>query len=345
MNDKITLAHGAGGREMEEILQKLIFSKVENRLKKIRGGVGIDIPDDGAAIPIGEGKYLVVSQDTYTVKPIFFPGGDIGKLAACGSINDVLMMGARPMAMLDGILVEEGFSINTLQKIIDSYLTILRENNIATIGGDFKVMPKGEIDQIVISTVGIGIAEKLIIDNNVKEGDKIIVTGSIGDHGATIMALQHGIEIESEELRSDVQPLTKLMLPLIERYSNQIHAARDPTRGGLAMTLNDWANMSETVIILESDKIPIKPQVQAYSEMLGIDPLYLANEGVAILSVNPNVAEEIVSQAHKLGYSEATIIGEVKKSEKYPGFVLIKSEVGGLRILEPPMGEIIPRIC
>ena len=342
--DKVTLAHGAGGKETEELLEKLIFSRVEERLKKVEGGLGIDIPDDGAAIPLPGGGYLVASIDSYTVNPPFFPGGDIGKLAACGSINDVLMMGAKPVAMLNSIVVEEGFPMDDLNRIVDSLLSTLKSEGVATIGGDFKVMPRGSIDKVVITTTGIGVADRLIVDKNVKEGDAIIVSGYVGDHGATILALQQGIEIEGE-LKSDVAPLTKLMIPLLEKYGEYIHAARDPTRGGLSMTLNDWARDSGTVIVVEASKIPVRRQVEAYAGMLGIDPLHLASEGVAVLAVDRRVAEEILDFIKNLGYGDAAIIGEARKSRKYKGLVLYRSEVGGLKILEPPSGELVPRIC
>jgi len=340
----ITLAHGAGGVETEEILEKLILSKVPNSLKSALNGFGLDVLDDGATISVGR-VHVVTTVDTYTVKPPFFPGGDIGVLAASGSINDVLMMGARPVAMLDAIVVSEGFEVELLEKIIESFVTVLKKNNVALIGGDFKVMPKGDLDKVVFMTTGIGVAEKPIIDNDLKPGDKIIVSGSLGEHGATILALQQGIELSETQLKSDVKPLTDLMLPLIEKYREHIHAARDPTRGGLAMTLNDWAKSTSTVIVVDEEKIPLREPVVAYSEMLGIDPLYLASEGVAVLGVSRDMAEEILSFIRGLGYKDASIIGEVKESERYKGYVLYRSTVGGIRILEPPRGELVPRIC
>lgn len=330
---------------MELLLAKLIFNRVEERLKRVEGGVGIDFPDDGAAIPMGDGRYLVVSIDSYTVNPPFFPGGDIGKLAACGSINDVLMMGAKPLAMMDSLVVEEGFPMEDLERIVDSYLSVLKREGVAVIGGDFKVMPRGMIDKIVITTVGIGISERVVLDKDVRPGDRIIVSGFLGDHGATILALQQGIELEEGSLKSDVKALTDLMLPLMERYGEYIHAARDPTRGGLAMTLNDWARDSGTVIVVDGAKIPVREEVAAYAGMLGIDPLYLASEGVAVLAVDGSVANEVLEFIRSLGYDKAEIVGEAKRGERYKGFVLYRSEVGGLRILEPPTGELVPRIC
>jgi len=343
--ERITLAHGAGGKETTEILENLLFNRLDIVYKRVKGGVGIDLPDDGATIPLPDGSFLVVSTDSYTVKPIRFPGGDIGKLAACGSINDVLVMGGKPIAFLDMIVVEEGVPMSLLEAIVDSMLKVLREERVPLVGGDFKVMPKGGVDGVVIATVALGLARKPIIDAELKPGDRIIVTGPLGEHGATIMALQHGIDAESKGLKSDVKTLTGIMIPLMEKYGEYIHAARDPTRGGLAMTLNDWAKASGTVIVVEEKNIPVRDPVKAYSEMLGIDPLYLACEGVAALGVEGSRAGDILEYLRRLGCCKASIIGEVKKSEKYSGLVLFQSAVGGLRILEPPTGVLVPRIC
>jgi len=340
----LTLAHGAGGVETGELIEELILSRVPEKLVRALGGYGLDVLDDGATLDTGRG-HVVVSIDSYTVNPPFFPGGDIGVLAAAGSINDVLMMGGRPVALMDAIVAQEGFSLEDLDKIIESFTSVLKENNVALIGGDFKVLPKGDLSGVVITTLGIGLAERVIVDKELKPRDKIIVSGPLGEHGATILALQYGVNLEETQLRSDVKPLTDLMLPLLERYGVYIHAARDPTRGGLAMTLNDWARSSGTVIVVEEDKIPLREPVVSYAEMLGIDPLALASEGVAVLGVDPGAAGEVVEYMRRLGYKHASIIGEARSSEKYKGYVLYRSSVGGVRILEPPRGELVPRIC
>lgn len=345
----IRLYHGSGGLETREVLERLFFKRIEERLKRYGGGVGIDYPDDGAAIEIGPGRYIVVSTDSYTVKPLFFPGGDIGRLAASGSINDVLMMGARPVAMMDSIVVEEGFSMRDLERIVGSMIEVLREEGVALIGGDFKVMPRGEIDGVVINTVALGISEKLIIDR-VHEGDRVIVSDYIGEHGAVIMLYRFGLgegleALEKGLLRSDVRPLTRLMIPLIERYIDYIHAARDPTRGGLAGVLNEWVSQTQYTVFVDEDEIPVRDPVKKYSEMLGIDPLYLASEGVAVLSVDPSVAEEVLGFMRSLGFRNARIIGEVRRSDRYRGRVIMRTSVGGLRLVDPPRGEIVPRIC
>jgi len=348
LSDFIKLSHGSGGVEMRELLMKLIVNRVEDKLKRYGEGVGLDVLDDGAAIRVGE-KYIVVSTDSYTVKPLFFPGGDLGVLAAAGSINDVLMMGAVPVAMMDSIIVEEGFSISDLERIIESFLRVLKEENIALIGGDFKVMPRGEIDGVVMNTTAIGLADRLIIDKPAP-GDKIIVSDYLGDHGAVIMMYRLGLAqktdiLEKSLLRSDVKSLTKLMIPLIERYGKYIHAARDPTRGGLAGVLYEWISETRNIILLREEDIPIREPVRRYSEMLGIDPLYLASEGAAVFSVDPSIADEFVSFIHSLGFKNAKIIGEVKESSRLSGKVILETVAGGLRILDPPRGEIVPRIC
>ncbi|MEM4769830.1 MAG: hydrogenase expression/formation protein HypE [Desulfurococcaceae archaeon] len=348
--DRVTLAHGSGGVEMLELLENMIFRRVEDKYKRVEGGVGIDAADDGAAIPIGENRYLVVSIDSYTVNPPFFPGGNIGVLAVCGSINDVLMMGGKPIAMLDTIIVEEGFPMSSLEVIVNSMISVLREEGIALIGGDFKVMPKGQIDRIVITTAAIGVSEGKPIVDKPSPGDAIIVTDYVGDHGAVILLMQMGLGEEVEEittgkLRSDVKPLTKLMLPLLSRYRGCIKAARDPTRGGLAGVLNEWASKTGTLILINESKVPIREAVRKYAEALGVDPLNLASEGSAVLAVEQWCADELVDFIHKLGFENARVIGEVRETNEFKGYVVAETPVGGLRVIEPPRGEIVPRIC
>ncbi|MCS7107588.1 MAG: hydrogenase expression/formation protein HypE [Acidilobaceae archaeon] len=343
----VKLAHGSGGVEMHELVEKLIISRVEK--KRVEGGLGIDFPDDGALIPMGDGRYLVISTDSYTVNPPFFPGGNIGTLAAAGSINDVLMMGGTPLAALDAVVVEEGFPVEDLSTLLGSMIEVFRSENVAVIGGDFKVMPKGAVDKVIINTTVLGVTRTPIIDVP-KEGDKIIVSGHVGDHGAVILLLQMGLgerveELEKGYLKSDVRPLTKLMLPLVDKYAGHIRAARDPTRGGLAGVLNEWARAAGKVVVLDEARVPMRRPVKDYAEMLGVDPLYLASEGAAVLSVDPSVAEEVVDYMKSLGFGDASIVGEVRSSEKYKGYVLLRSTIGGYRILEPPSGDLVPRIC
>jgi hydrogenase expression/formation protein HypE len=338
----VRLSHGSGGVETAEIVERLFIARLPDALKRVPGGLGLDFPDDAAAVPMGDGRYLVITVDSYTVNPPFFPGGDIGALAASGSINDVLMLGGRPIAMMDAVVVEEGFPVEDLERIVSSFLSVLRSEGIALIGGDFKVMPRGQLDRVVITTVGVGVAERLIVDRP-RPGDKILVSDYVGDHGAVIMMLQHG---ESPRgLESDARPLVRLMVPLLEKYGSYIHAARDPTRGGLAMVLNDWARAGGGVVVVDEEAIPIRPEVASYSHMLGIDPLYLASEGVAVLAVDPSVAGEVLNFVRSLGFPNARVIGEFRESRRYGGYALLKTQTGGFRILEPPRGDLVPRIC
>ncbi|MEM4487771.1 MAG: hydrogenase expression/formation protein HypE [Desulfurococcaceae archaeon] len=346
---RITLAHGAGGLETRELLESILFKRVDEKLKKVIGGVGIDFPDDAAAIPMPGDKYLILSTDAYTVNPIFFPGGDIGVLAVAGSINDVLMFGGKPIALLDSIVVEEGFPLNDLERILDSMLRLISSENVALIGGDFKVMPRGQIDKIVITTTGVGIAERPILDRP-QSGDKIIVSDYVGDHGAVIMLAQMGLdstlnEFSSGLLKSDVKPLSNFMLPLLAKYGKYISAARDPTRGGLAGVLNEWAYNNSVLIHIKEEDVPIREPVRRYAEALGVDPLYLASEGVAVISIRADLAAEVLEFIHSQGFDNARIIGEVRKSDLFKGYVVAETSIGGLRLIEPPRGELVPRIC
>nr|WP_228546723.1 hydrogenase expression/formation protein HypE [Hyperthermus butylicus] len=342
----ITLAHGSGGRETGEIVEKLIRPMVPEELWRVEGGWGLDVLDDSALIPLPDGRYLAFTVDSYTVKPLFFPGGDLGKLAASGVINDLLMAGAKPLAAVDAVVVEEGFPVEDLARILESLASTLAANKVALIGGDFKVVPKGDLDGVIITMAGVGVAEKPIVDTRIRDGDKIVVSGYLGDHGAAILSVREGIGLKLE-VESDVKPLTDLMIPLIERYADYIHAAGDPTRGGLAMLLNDWAKKNGLVIAIDEAKIPVREQVRAYAELLGVDPLALASEGAAVLAVDPLMAEEVVEFMRSLGYEEATIIGEVRvpRQERHRGLVIAKTMAGGFRIVEPPSGELVPRIC
>ncbi len=343
--DAVSLAHGAGGRETSTLIREVIVSLLEEDMKRVEGGVGTDELDDGASIPLPDGRHLVFTADSYTVKPPFFPGGDIGELAACGTINDLVMMGATPIAMLDAVVVEEGFPMSDLRRIVASLVETLRREGVRLVGGDFKVMPRGNVDGIVVTTAGVGIADRLIVDSRIRPGDRLIITGTVGEHGAAILAAQRGIDVESKGLRSDSRPLTDLMLPLIREYGEHIRAAQDPTRGGLSQSLNEWASKTGLILVVDESRIPVREEVRAYTELLGVDPMSLACEGRALLAVSPDRAEEVLEFIRGLGEREAQIIGEVRSSERYIGLVLIKTLAGGLRILEPPSGVPVPRIC
>jgi hydrogenase expression/formation protein HypE len=341
--DRISLVHGFGGKETYELLDKIIFSKLPLNLKRVEGGVGLEVLDDGAVIRFGD-KNVVITLDSYTIKPIIFPGGSIGTLAVSGTINDLVVMGAWPLAFADSIVVEEGFDIELLNKVVDDMLEMLKEFRIPVISGDFKVMPRGALDGIVITAVGIGIAKNPIIDINIAPGDKIIVTDPIASHGAVILAAQLGMIDKLKGIKSDVKPLIGL-LPVIDKYSNYIHAARDPTRGGLAAILNEWARQSGVTIVIEREKVPLEDGVREFLEAIGIDPLTMASEGVAVIAVADSHADSVVEDLQARGF-KAAVIGYVEKprSEFLKGKVIAITEIGGRTIVDS-RGYSLPRIC
>lgn len=324
-------------------MNRLISDTILKNLSvKNLGEVGLSDLDDGASISIGD-KEIVISTDSYIVSPIFFPGGDIGKLAACGTINDISMMGACPVALSLALIIEEGFETEELERIIRSLDEVCRDIGVSVITGDTKVMQKGKLDRIAINTTGVGIAEsgKIIKDANLSPGDKIILTGTVGDHGMSLMSFREGFGFEIT-LQSDVAPLWHMIEKALK--VGGITAMRDPTRGGLAATLNDWARKSNTGIVVHEDKIPLKPEVLAASRMLGIDPYTVANEGKAVIGVRADKAEEMVAVLRNTGHGKnAEIIGEV--TDKYSGKVILETIVGGRRIMEPPVGDPVPRVC
>ncbi len=336
---QILLSHGAGGEMMNRLISDTILKNLSLRAL---GEVGLSDMDDGASISLGDSE-LVISTDSYIVSPIFFPGGDIGKLAACGTINDISMMGARPIALSLALIIEEGFETSDLERIIRSLDEVCRDTGVSVITGDTKVMQNGKLDKIVINTTGIGIAGKgkVIKDSNLSPGDKIILSGTVGDHGVSLLSFREGFGFETT-LCSDVAPLWHMVEKALR--VGGITAMRDPTRGGLAATLNDWARKSNTGIIIQEDKIPLKPEVEAASRMLGIDPYTVANEGKAVIGVKAEKAEEMLAMLRNTEEGrDAVIIGEV--TGKYNGKVILETIVGGRRIMEPPVGDPVPRVC
>ncbi len=339
LQDVVELAHGAGGVAMGKLIKEVILPLIDRR--KVDGGIGLDELDDGATIPLSDGN-LVVSTDGHTVDPIFFPGGDIGRLAIAGTVNDVLMMGADPIAVACSMIVEEGFPISDLKRVIQSISDTCNEAEVALIAGDTKVMPKGRLDKIVLATTGIGIVKgKVISDSGIQVGDKIILTGTVGDHGIALLAAREGISFETR-LESDVAPLNETIKAALS--VGGITAMKDPTRGGLAAALNEWAKKKGVGIWIREEDIPIREEVVAASEMLGIDPLEVTCEGKAIIAVRPEKAEEVLKKVRATKYGrKASIIGEVR--EERPRYVIMETVVGGKRIIEEPYGEPIPRVC
>jgi len=340
----IRLAHGAGGVLQEELIS---FVTKNITFKNVNKGIGVKELDDGATIPLDDyDKEVVITADGHTVYPLFFPGGNLGTLSVCGTVNDLIMMGAQPIALTSIIIIEEGFKFENLEKIMNAFNFKAKEANVAIIAGDTKIMPKGTLNEMIMATTGIGIKDKNIkvLDSNLKPGDKIIITGSIGDHGTALIGSREGLNI-STDLNSDVEHLLEIYNILKEDINkNYIHAMKDPTRGGIAGALNDWANKSDVSIILEEEKIPIKKQVNAICEMLGLDPFSIASEGRALMSVNPNQAEYILEKIKLTSIGKyAEIIGVVKSEN--PKRVLLNTIVGGTRFVDMPIGENIPRIC
>jgi hydrogenase expression/formation protein HypE len=340
----IRLAHGAGGVLQEELIS---FVTKNITFKNVNDGIGVKELDDGATIPLEDyEKEIVITADGHTVYPLFFPGGNLGTLSVCGTVNDIIMMGAQPIALTSIVIIEEGFKFDQLEKIINAFNFKAKEAGVAIIAGDTKIMPKGTLNDMIMATTGIGIKDKKVkvLDNNLRPDDKIILTGSIGDHGTALIGSREGLNI-STDLNSDVEHLLDIYNVLKEDIkNNHIHAMKDPTRGGIAGALNDWASKSDVSIVLKEEKIPIKKQVNAICEMLGLDSYAIASEGRALMSVDPNRAEEILEKIKSTSIGkEAEIIGIVKLDNKKK--VLLKTIVGGTRFVDTPLGEPIPRIC
>jgi len=335
INDKrISQVHGGGGEAMNELLSEIVKS-IKNR--NVKGGIGLNELDDSATIPLGK-ESIVFTTDSYAVKPLFFPGGDIGKLSICGTINDLAVMGAKPIAISTAFIIGDGFLISDLRKIMESINKISEETNTAIVTGDTKVIEEGI--ELIVNTSGIGFARKIITDSGLKEGDKIIINGTVGDHGIAILAKREGIEFETK-LKSDCAPLHSLIEKIL-KY--EIHAMKDPTRGGIANALNEFAEKSNLGIIIDEERIPFREEVKSASEMLGIDPLTVANEGKVLISVSEDDAEHVLKEMRKSKYGKnSEIIGEVTKENR--GKVILKTIIGGKRILEKPRGDPVPRVC
>ncbi|TFH30340.1 MAG: hydrogenase expression/formation protein HypE [Promethearchaeota archaeon] len=337
----VQLGHGGGGIMQEELIR---FITQDIPIKKINNGIGVDSYDDGATIPLDNSlDEIVITADGHTVDPIFFPGGNLGILSVCGTVNDLLMMGAKPLAITSTVFIEEGTEFEILHQIMTSFNETAGKAEVGILSGDTKVLPKGSLKGIIISTTGIGIKQKSrkIFDANCQPGAKIILTGSIGDHGAALIAKRENFALETS-LQSDVRHLTDL-LPIIETYEG-IQAMKDPTRGGLASALNEWAQKSNVSLWIEQESIIIKQEVKSISEILGLDPMEIANEGKAILCVSASESMDILKALKSTeSGKDARIIGEVK-AEK-PGLVIMITPLGGKRLVDKPMGEIIPRIC
>lgn len=334
MTDKVLLAHGAGGSLTHELISKCLLKPLFNPL--------LAKLDDSAVFSI-EGK-LAFTTDSYVVNPIFFPGGDIGRLAICGTVNDLCMCGAKPLYLSLSLIIEEGLPRNELDAIVESIRETAHEARVEIITGDTKVVNHGSADKLFINTAGIGLVPEdvNISGSNAKPGDKVIISGTIGDHGIAVLSKREGLSF-STELVSDCAPLNGLVEAML-KAGRSIHCMRDPTRGGLATSLNELAKQSGVSIAIEEDKIPVREEVQAACEMLGLDPLYIANEGKLIAIVPPEESGKILAAMKKSKYGkDAAVIGEVKKEN--PGRVTMKTVIGSSRIVDMLTGDPLPRIC
>ena len=336
---RITLKQGGGGRAMRALIESMFISDFA---AMPFDGVGLAAMDDGAAIPIGD-EFLVVTTDSHVVKPIVFPGGDIGRIAVAGTVNDLAMMGAtRPLGLTCAVILEEGFDVDALEAVQQSLVATCREAGAVVVTGDTKVMGKGEVDGIVINTTGFGMAARVVRDNALRAGDKIVVTGTIGDHGLAVMAARHGLALEGD-LRSDVAPINALIAQALAAAGDGVHAMKDPTRGGLSSALHEMAKKSGVGVVLDETKLPLTDAVRAAGEILGIDPLHVANEGKAVIGVAADRVDALLAalRAHPLG-ANAAVVGTCIAER--PGSIILDTGFGR-RLLAEPDGEPLPRIC
>ncbi len=335
---RIETAHGAGGRVMQRLLEDVIIPSFSHR--KL-GSIGLDEMDDGATFQLNDARFIVCT-DAHTVHPLFFPGGNIGTLTACGTVNDLAVMGAQPVAMTNTVIVEEGFEIDTLQSILKSLNDVIEPIGVAMIAGDTKVMPKGTLDSLVMSTTGIGViyGDKPVADSGAQPGDDIIVTGPIGDHGTSLLAHREGLEFDTD-LTSDVAPLWEPIRACLD--TGGVHAMKDPTRGGTAVALNEVASKSGVEFEIQESHIPVRPAVVSLCEILGLDALHMSCEGTAVMAVDSSNTDDILEALRKhRATNECRIIGSV--TEGTPR-VVMKTEIGGKKIVQVPYGEPIPRVC
>lgn len=334
MNDKILLAHGSGGRLSHDL--------IKNTLLRMLGNPMLNRLDDSAVFDIN-GR-LAFTTDSYVVSPLFFPGGDIGKLAVCGTVNDLSMAGAEPLYLSLSLIIEEGFSLDQLERVIRSVQETAAEAGVTVVTGDTKVVNRGAADSLFINTAGVGIvpADLDVSSSGARIGDKVILSGPIGDHGIALISQRESLTFESP-VESDCAPLNTLVKEVLQTTPH-IHCLRDPTRGGLASTLNEFAESSGVGVRIKEDKLPIKKTVLATCELMGFDPLYIANEGKLVAVVDSRDAEAVLQRIRENPYGrEAEIIGEIV--EDHSGRVIMETRLGTSRIIDLLSGELLPRIC
>ncbi len=336
---QIVLGHGSGGKLSAELIEKVFVSRFRNStLEKL---------DDQAVLEI-DGTRLAFTTDSFVVTPIFFPGGDIGSLAVNGTVNDLAMGGAKPLYLSAAFILEEGLAATELERVVDSMAAAAQYAGVQLVTGDTKVVNRGKGDKVFITTTGIGVVERGVrmSADHARPGDKILLSGFIGDHGITILSQREGLEFESA-LESDCAALNGLVDAMLDAAGAEVEGfrvMRDPTRGGVATVLNEIAGRSRAGMVLKESAIPVRAAVRGACEILGLDPLYVANEGKLVAIVAPEIADRVLAamKAHPLG-AQSCVIGEVV--EQHPGMVLMKTGVGGTRVVDVLFGEQLPRIC
>ncbi len=337
MTDKtILLDHGSGGLASQELIAGLFLKYLDSPILK-------DL-EDSAVMDNQEGR-LVFTTDSYVVDPLFFPGGDIGKLAVHGTINDLAMRGGRPLCLSLALILEEGMAVEDLERIIVSIAAASKAAGVPVVTGDTKVVPRGKGDKLFVNTSGIGVVDGSIAlsSQNGRAGDAVILSGTMGDHGITIMTRRAGIALEGN-LRSDTMPLHRLVETILSTCPQAVRTFRDPTRGGVATTLNEIASACSLSIVLEEERLPIRPEVRAACEILGLEPLYLANEGKCLAIVADGEADKVLKLMRQREEGrEAVIIGRLEQGKA--GRVLINTPIGGSRVITPLHGQPLPRIC
>ncbi len=364
--DRILLAHGSGGKLSADLISSIFAPAFANPalaalddsavLEEVISHQSSVVTHHSSPITRHSSRpsvlgpqssllgRLAITTDSHVVKPLFFDGGDIGRLAVCGTVNDLAMVGARPLYLTAGFVVEEGLELSTLKAVVASMKAAAEEAGVQIVAGDTKVVEKGSVDELFITTSGVGIVPTGvdISGRNAHPGDAVILSGPIADHGIAVMSKREGLRFESP-VSSDVAPLNGLVQAML-RASDGVRALRDPTRGGLATSLNEFAAASRCTIQIDEGAIPVRPAVQAACELLGYDPLYVANEGKLVAIVAPDKAERVLEAMHEAPYgTEARIIGRVL--DDAAGKVVLKTRVGGTRIVQMLMGEMLPRIC
>ena len=333
-NDTVVIGHGSGGKLSHDLINRLFLPEL--------GQAAPRALDDAAIVNIN-GQRLALTTDSHVVSPLFFPGGDIGKLAVCGTVNDLAMVGAKPVALTCGFVIEEGLSFDILQRVVQSMRDAAAEAGVFIAAGDTKVVQKGGADKLFINTAGVGVVELdiNISGTNAQVDDVVIISGTLGDHGIAVMSAREGFNFETD-LQSDVAPLNHLIAAMMD--AGEVHVLRDPTRGGLATTLVEIAEQSNVMIELNEQSLPFKPAVKAACEMLGFDPLHVANEGKLVAFVKESDAEKVLAVMKKINYGgDAAIIGKVISVGKAQ--VRLRTAIGGTRLVDMLPGEMLPRIC